>query len=180
MNKDSSISSVLIFVVIVLLLGGAYWYDKNNKVIENPDKEQGQSNQEQSINNNLSQSSCSPEFQIAIETLNASQCDSAFPSEGITPARDSKAPYYPNYCRELCLMKIALINDDMTLCAGISHMDSNVPLVEGYDDPREVGTYRDHCIMNVAKKTNNTNMCNEVETDWAKTNCPTIVGGVQQ
>lgn len=108
---------------------------------------------------------CSNEFYEAQNNLDVTLCESAIETGSL------KDPYYNNSCREWCIQEVAYTKRDSELCAWINNF-KDIPHAEGWDDPRETGSYRDNCYTHLAEKLGDVSLCEKVETDWAKTNCP--------
>jgi len=105
---------------------------------------------------------CSDEFREAHSQLNTSICESV--------TSDLDNPYYDNGCREWCIQEVAYTARDPQLCELINNF-KNIPHVEGYDDPRETGSFKDHCYRHLATVLKDNSLCEKVETDWAKAHC---------
>jgi hypothetical protein len=81
-------------------------------------------------------------------------------------------PYYDNYCRELCISNVAYESGNPELCELISPV-KGISHVDGFDDPRESGSQIDYCYFNLARKLENNALCDNVETEFARTKlCP--------
>ena len=108
---------------------------------------------------------CSSEYWEAINKSDVTICES------VTEISSVKDPYYDNACREWCIQEVAYEKGDPQLCQLINNFKDITP-VEGWDNPRESGSHKDHCYMSLAKKLEDVSLCENVETGWAKTNCP--------
>lgn len=116
---------------------------------------------------------CSDEFYEALNKSNISLCEFTTPDKGDNLTGTMSNPYYNNYCREFCVSAIAQKKGDSQLCKLINPF-KDIPRTKGWDDPRETGSVIDHCYIGLAQTLDNVNLCNNVETDWAKAHCFSI------
>ena len=108
---------------------------------------------------------CSSEYWEAINKTDVTICES------VSETSSTKNPYYDNACREWCIQEVAVKKGDAQLCELINNFE-DIPHIEGWDDPRETGSYKDHCYIQLSSKLNDISLCDNVGTDWAKANCP--------
>lgn len=146
--KKSTLTISIIVVLIVLAFGYYYLFLKPAFVPIKPIKDVP----------------CSGEFYEAQNKLNVTLC------EFTTETSSKKNPYYDNVCRELCIGAVAFKKGDVQICTLINSF-KDISHVEGWDDPREIGSYKDHCYIHLASKLDDVSLCKNVETDWAKENC---------
>lgn len=111
---------------------------------------------------------CSSEFEEALNKSDISLCEFTKSTE------TTEDPYYDNYCKESCIAAVAYKKGDAQLCALINPF-KDIPHAEGWDDPRETGSIKDHCYIQLAQELGNVSLCNNVETDWAKTHCSELI-----
>jgi len=83
-------------------------------------------------------------------------------------------PYYDNYCRNSCLKEVSNFKADKALCESIASF-KDIEAVEGWEDPRKVGSLKDHCYSTTAFQLNDLSLCDNSETDFAKERCKSLV-----
>ena len=108
---------------------------------------------------------CSKEYWEAIDMADVTICELTIETSS------AKNPYYDNHCRESCIQNIAYKKGNPQLCELINDF-KDIPRVDGWTDPRETGSSRDHCYIQLSSKLDDVSLCDKVETNWAKTNCP--------
>lgn len=112
---------------------------------------------------------CSSEYWEALDKSDVTICES------VSRTESQENPYYENHCRESCISAVAYVIGNTQLCELINDFN-DIPHVDGWTDPRETGSVRDHCYIQLASKLFDTSLCNNVETDWARKNCFEIYG----
>jgi len=78
-------------------------------------------------------------------------------------------PYYSNMCEAQCIESIAIQKSDPNLCEFIIVKD--IGYVEGWENPSEVGSYRDFCYRFLAEKLNDRSLCDKVKGSAPKRMC---------
>jgi len=102
---------------------------------------------------------CSSEYYEAINKSDVTIC------EDVTNLEDAS-----NYCRDNCVKEVAYKKGEAELCELINS-DANYNLAE-YNSPEKLVSIKDFCYIHLASKLDDASLCENVETDWAKTNCP--------
>ena len=147
--KKSNLIITIVAVLIVLFLGYYFLFLKPVFVPIKP----------------VESVPCSSEYYEAINKSDVTICES------VSETSSQKNPYYENSCREWCIQEVAVKLEDAQLCELINNFE-DIPHVDSWDDPRETGSYKDHCYIQISSKLDDVSLCENVETDWAKTNCP--------
>ncbi|MCK4553777.1 hypothetical protein KAU19_02345 [Candidatus Parcubacteria bacterium] len=102
---------------------------------------------------------CSSEYWEAINKSDVAICESVTNLEAES-----------NYCRDNCIKKIAYKKGETELCELINP-DAEYNLAK-YNSPEALVPIKDFCYMHLAEKLDDVSLCNNVESDWAKANCP--------
>ena len=110
--------------------------------------------------NSLKAIPCSDEYGEAIEKSDVTICESVTNLEG---------EY--NYCRDNCIKEVAYKTGDSGFCELIAS-NSFYTSKSDTGSIKSVGSIKDMCYIHLAQMLNNISLCNNVETDWAKENCP--------
>jgi len=101
---------------------------------------------------------CSSEYLEAINKTDVTIC------EFVT---DLEAEYN---CKDNCIKEIAYKKGEPKLCELINP-DANYNLAE-YNSLEELVPLKDFCYIHLVEKLGDVSLCEKVETDWAKSNCP--------
>jgi len=102
---------------------------------------------------------CSSEYYEAINKSDVTIC------EAVTNLEDPS-----NYCRDNCIKEVAYKKGEAQLCELINP-DANYNLAE-YNSPEKLVPLKDFCYIHLASKLDDASLCDNVESDWAKANCP--------
>lgn len=100
---------------------------------------------------------CSSEYWEAINQSDVTICES------VTNLEDGS-----NYCRDNCIKEVAYKKGEAELCELINS-DADYNLAES---PEALVPIKDFCYIHLASKLDDVSLCDNVESDWAKANCP--------
>ena len=141
--KKSNLIITIVAVLIVLSLGYYFLFLKPASIPINP----------------VESVPCSSEFYEAINKSDVTICES------VTNLEDTS-----NYCRDNCIKEVAYNKGEAQLCELINP-DANYNLAE-YNSPEKLVPLKDFCYIHLASKLDDTSLCDNVESDWGKANCP--------
>ncbi len=130
-------------VVILIVLGAGYYFLRLVSVPKNP----------------IGNVPCSNEYWEAINKADVTICASVKNLES-----------EDNYCRDNCIKEIAYQKGESELCELINP-DADYNLAK-YNAPEVLVPIKDFCYMHLVEKLGNISLCDNIESEWAKTNCP--------
>lgn len=97
---------------------------------------------------------CSDEYREALNKSDVTICESVTGQPG-------------EHCRDICIKAVAYQKGEPELCQLIN-------LAAGSLSNDIFISTKDMCYIHLAGKLDDVSLCDNVETDWAKTNCPLL------